>query len=212
MIKRCGKCYQTLSYEQAWFDEVHICGESAPQKSYIEQKELLMEEGRKFDSEKPKMYLLPPKAIIEVAKVLTFGAAKYDEDNWRYLEDAQNRYSGGALRHIFSHLDGELQDPETNLSHIAHAICCLMFKLELELENHGEIETTSEEERLRGLERSECGEGDPTPEPYYESSKGWVTGDILLSATQTDNEERSVPTFKDCLQYPTSSQNNRGTQ
>ena len=64
--------------------------------------------GRKFDSEKPKMYLLPPKATVEVAKVLTFGAAKYDEENWRKLEDAQNRYSGGALRHIFSHLDGEL--------------------------------------------------------------------------------------------------------
>ena len=91
--------------------------------------------GRKFDSEKPKMYLLPPKATVEVAKVLTFGAAKYDEENWRKLEDAQKRYSGGALRHIFSHLDGELEDPETNLSHLAHAICCLLFKLELELEN-----------------------------------------------------------------------------
>ena len=135
-------------------------------------------QGRKFDNEKPKMYLLPPKAIVEVAKVLTFGAAKYDEDNWRYLEDAQNRYSGGALRHIFSHLDGELQDPETNLSHIAHAICCLMFKLELELENHGEIETTSEEKGLRGLERGECGEGDSVTvtarQRYYESSCGWV--------------------------------------
>jgi hypothetical protein len=102
--------------------------------------------GRKFDSEKPKMYLLPPKATVEVAKVLTFGAAKYDEENWRKLEDAQKRYSGGALRHIFSHLDGELQDPETNLSHLAHAICCLMFKLELELENG---ENNSKEEKLR---------------------------------------------------------------
>ena len=103
-----------------------------------------MTSGKKFDSEKPKMYLLPPKATLEVAKVLTFGADKYDEDNWRKLEDAQKRYSGGALRHIFSHLDGELEDPETNLSHLAHAICCLLFKLELELENE-----KSEEEGLR---------------------------------------------------------------
>jgi hypothetical protein len=113
--------------------------------------------GRKFDSEKPKMYLLPPKATVEVAKVLTFGAAKYDEENWRKLEDAQKRYSGGALRHIFSHLDGELQDPETNLSHLAHAICCLMFKLELELENGEE----SKEEKLREPVRSKH------PESYY---------------------------------------------
>ena len=111
--------------------------------------------GRKFDSEKPKMYLLPPKAIVEVSKVLTVGAQKYDEENWRKLDNLQDRYSGGALRHIFAHLDGEILDPETKHSHLAHAICCLLFKLEIELEE------TSEEERLRGLERSECGEGDP---------------------------------------------------
>ena len=35
-----------------------------------------MTSGKKFDSEKPKMYLLPPKATLEVAKVLTFGADK----------------------------------------------------------------------------------------------------------------------------------------
>jgi|TARA_R110001606_G_scaffold369774_2_gene525983 hypothetical protein len=94
-----------------------------------------MSNGRKFDSTKPKMYLLPPKATIEVSKVLTFGAEKYDEENWRYLDNAQNRYTGGALRHIFAHIDGELKDEETDCSHLAHAICCLMFKLELELEN-----------------------------------------------------------------------------
>ena len=125
--------------------------------------------GRKFDSEKPKMYLLPPKATVEVAKVLTFGAAKYDEDNWRKLEDAQNRYSGGALRHIFSHLDGELEDPETNLSHLAHAICCLMFKLELELEYGQECE----EERLREFNTSEHREGDkPTKPEFFGRSYG----------------------------------------
>lgn len=200
MIKRCGKCYQTLSYEQAWFDEVHICTESVPQKNYIEQKELLMEEGKKYDGGKPRMDLLPPNAIIEVAKVLAFGAEKYAPENWRKLEDLQNRYTGASLRHVFAHMDKERLDKETHLSHLAHAICCLLFKLEIELEE------TREEERLRRLERSKRGESDQTPEPYYESSKGWVTGD------ETDNEERSVPTFKDCVQYPTSSQNNRGTQ
>tara|TARA_R110000782_G_scaffold89875_5_gene172687 strand:+ start:709 stop:1152 length:444 start_codon:yes stop_codon:yes gene_type:complete len=123
--------------------------------------------GKKFDSEKPKMYLLPPKATVEVAKVLTFGAAKYDEDNWRKLEDAQNRYSGGALRHIFSHLDGELEDPETNLSHLAHAICCLMFKLELELEDG-----KGKEEKLREPDEAEHRQSNRTPEPH----EGWLSG------------------------------------
>jgi hypothetical protein len=93
-----------------------------------------MEEGRKFDSQKPKMYLLPPKATMEVAKVLTFGAEKYDEENWRKLDNLQKRYTGGALRHIFAHMDGEDLDPETGYSHLAHAMCCLLFKLEAQLE------------------------------------------------------------------------------
>lgn len=90
--------------------------------------------GVKYDDEKPRMHLLPPKATIEVAKVLTFGAQKYDEQNWRKLENLQNRYTSGALRHIFAHMDGEKLDPESGISHLAHALCCLLFKLEIELE------------------------------------------------------------------------------
>ena len=93
------------------------------------------EKGIKYDTEKPKMNLLPPKAVIEVAKVLTFGAEKYDAENWRKLDNLQSRYTAGALRHIFAHMDGEQLDPETELSHLAHALCCLLFKLEIELED-----------------------------------------------------------------------------
>ena len=92
-----------------------------------------MSEGRKFDSEKPKLYLLPPKSIIEIGKVLTYGAEKYDAENWRKVDDLQNRYTSAALRHIFAHIDGEKLDEETGLSHLAHAMCCLLFKLEDEL-------------------------------------------------------------------------------
>lgn len=105
--------------------------------------------GKKYDSGKPKLYLLPPKSINEVGKVLTFGAEKYDPHNWRKVDDLQNRYSSAALRHIFAHIDGEDADEETGLSHLAHAICCLMFKLEDEL--IGE----SEEEGLRESDSSQ---------------------------------------------------------
>jgi len=90
-------------------------------------------EGKKFDGEKPRLYLLPPKTLVEVGKVLTYGAAKYDEHNWKKLDNLQNRYTGAALRHLFAHMDGEDLDEETNLDHLAHAICCLMFKLEAKL-------------------------------------------------------------------------------
>ena len=103
-----------------------------------------MSEGRKFDSEKPKLYLLPPKSILEVGKVLTYGADKYDAENWRKVDDLQNRYTSAALRHIFAHIDGEADDPETGLSHLAHAMCCLLFKLEDELLGKGEEERARE--------------------------------------------------------------------
>ena len=60
-------------------------------------------EGKKFDNEKPKMYLLPPKALIEVSKVLTFGAQKYDEENWRKLDNLQNRYTAVSYTHLRAH-------------------------------------------------------------------------------------------------------------
>ena len=109
-----------------------------------------MSEGRKFDGEKPRMYLLPPKAIQEVAKVLTFGAQKYDEDNWKKLDNLQNRYTGASLRHIFAIMEGEELDPETECYHEAHAICCLLFKLEAKLN-----EARSKEEGLLESERSQ---------------------------------------------------------
>jgi len=120
-----------------------------------------MTEGRKFDSSKPKMYLLPPKALIEVSKVLTFGAEKYDEKNWRHLDNLQNRYTGGALRHLFAHMDGELNDPETDYSHLAHAICCLLFKLEIELEKD------SKEEGSRKSYSEEHRKGDSPSKPQF---------------------------------------------
>jgi len=99
----------------------------------IEIIRMQTEKGRKYDSEKPQLYLLPPKSLYEVGKVLTFGAEKYDPHNWRKVENLQNRYSSAAMRHILAHIDGEDLDEETGLSHLAHAICCLMFKLEDEL-------------------------------------------------------------------------------
>jgi hypothetical protein len=89
--------------------------------------------GLKFDKEKPDMYLLPPLATLEVGKVLTYGAEKYDPHNWRKLENLQERYTSAAMRHILAHMAGEKNDEETGLSHLAHAMCCLLFKLEDEL-------------------------------------------------------------------------------
>lgn len=81
--------------------------------------------GLKFDQEKPDYSLLPFGALDEVVKVLTYGANKYDRFNWEFVED--NRYQAAALRHISAYMQGELDDPESGYTHLAHAVCNLLF-------------------------------------------------------------------------------------
>jgi hypothetical protein len=85
--------------------------------------------GVKFDKQKPKWNLLPWSEVEDVVKVLTSGADKYAPDNWKFVDDASNRYMAATMRHLVAFQQGELQDAESNESHIAHAICCLLFML-----------------------------------------------------------------------------------
>lgn len=84
-------------------------------------------EGIKHDSGKPLWNLLPWKQTEDVVKVLTFGAGKYTSDNWKKVEPYKDRYFSAAMRHITAWKNGERIDPETNLPHLAHVICCLLF-------------------------------------------------------------------------------------
>ncbi len=84
--------------------------------------------GIKYDSGKPRPSLLPIDAVMEVVKVLEFGAKKYGENNWQQVTPPM-RYFDAALRHLFSWAMGEKFDPETNLSHFAHAATCILFLL-----------------------------------------------------------------------------------
>lgn len=90
-----------------------------------------MSEAIKFDSDKPKVELLSSIALVEISKVLTFGAQKYESHNWRKGMH-WSRPLGAALRHLLAYIGGEDRDPESGLSHLAHAGCCIMFLLEYE--------------------------------------------------------------------------------
>jgi hypothetical protein len=89
-------------------------------------------QGRKFDAGKLDWTLVPFQGLEEIVQVLMFGAQKYDRHNWRYVPDAEQRYSAAAFRHMTAHLAGETTDHETGLSHLAHAGCCILFLLALE--------------------------------------------------------------------------------
>jgi hypothetical protein len=111
-------------------------GTKEPQTKEEYEKALM--QGVKFDADKPRMDLLSSVALVKVSEVLTYGAKKYDEHNWK-KGMYWSRCLGAALRHIFAFIGGESKDPETGLSHLAHAVCCLMFLLEYE-ETHPEFD------------------------------------------------------------------------
>ncbi len=87
--------------------------------------------GRKDDMGKVRVDLLPAGALIEVGKVLTFGANKYGENNWQGV--SRLRYLAALLRHVFAGMRGEVFDSDSGLRHTAHAACCILFMLSHEV-------------------------------------------------------------------------------
>ena len=83
----------------------------------------------KFDGGKHRTDLLPVRPLLEISKVLEFGAAKYGERHWEAGMDWERPYAA-TLRHLFAWQSGETADPETGLNHLAHAACELLFLLE----------------------------------------------------------------------------------
>ena len=85
-----------------------------------------MKEGRKDDSEKPRMDLLDNYFLTGVARVLTFGAKKYAAHNWR-KGISVSRLVAAAYRHLGAFNSGEDFDEESKIEHLFHAGCCIMF-------------------------------------------------------------------------------------
>lgn len=92
--------------------------------------------GVKADAGKAPVELFPPEAILEISKVLAFGAAKYDAWNWA-KGMRWSRLAGAAMRHLLAWLMGEDKDPESGLSHLAHLGCCVVFLITYEARSLG---------------------------------------------------------------------------
>lgn len=78
----------------------------------------------KHDGDKIRMELVPQEYIRGTAEVFSFGAKKYSADNWRYGME-YSRLFGALQRHMSSFWLGEENDPESGMSHLYHASCCL---------------------------------------------------------------------------------------
>lgn len=93
--------------------------------------------GIKYDEDKPNLSLLPSEALLEITKVLDFGAYKYSSHNWRGGFVWSRVYSA-VMRHLLAWNSGETYDKDSGLNHLAHAACGLMFLLTFDKTQTGE--------------------------------------------------------------------------
>lgn len=83
--------------------------------------------GVKYDTEKTRYDLIEPGFLEGLAKVLTFGAEKHGDTDYRSNPDrnAGTEYAA-VMRHIEARRKGEKADPETGLDPLIHAAARLM--------------------------------------------------------------------------------------
>lgn len=76
----------------------------------------------KYDALKPQMMLVPLESVRAVATLMTKMLEKYpDKDNWKKIDNAEERYLNALLRHLTEIQEGFDIDPETKLPH-AYAV------------------------------------------------------------------------------------------
>jgi hypothetical protein len=93
--------------------------------------------GAKLDAGKPLPALVLggfARALQEVVKVGTYGAAKYTPNGWRDVPNGEARYNEAKVRHQLREMAGEAVDPETNILHAAHEAWNALARLELMLQ------------------------------------------------------------------------------
>lgn len=93
-------------------------------------------EGKKWDTGKLQWNLLDYEVMDEVVRVLTYGANKYGAYNWEGVE--AHRYQAALGRHFSKYMQGESNDDESGINHLAHLIVNAMFLLSKELKEKKE--------------------------------------------------------------------------
>lgn len=104
--------------------------EDGPWAEDWERRSGVERRGVKADHDKSRLDLVSTIWLFGVGEVLAYGAKKYAAHNWR-KGLARSRLLGACLRHVLAYVGGEDNDPETGMSHLYHASCCLMFAAEL---------------------------------------------------------------------------------
>ena len=108
--------------------------------------------GKKFDTEKPMLDLVPPEAIYAIGAIMTHGAEKYGRDNWLEGMDWGRVYAA-AQRHLLAWSAREDLDGDSSMPHLWHALTNIAFLItytELMIGNDNRREIKHEENTAEG--------------------------------------------------------------
>lgn len=81
----------------------------------------------RYDEGKTDWTLLDFPSIEPAVKVMTYGAKKYERDNWKNKLDDPRQHLRCAMRHLISIIQGQETDPESGERHSGHVICNMMM-------------------------------------------------------------------------------------
>lgn len=111
---------------QSWADSYCKKAEDVEDSRYVAIREIafFMEDDALYWLAHAMYYLEPDpiQRLIRIAKVLQYGADRYEPNNWRLIP--QESHLNHALIHILAEIMGDTQD-----DHIDHALCRLMMAM-----------------------------------------------------------------------------------
>lgn len=144
--------------------------------------------GTKYDQGKIPLNLLDPVFLYGTAQVLGFGAEKYAPYNW--AEGMKwSRVFGALMRHMWAWWGGEENDPETGLSHLYHASCCLMFLANYQKNGVGEDDRyKNNKNKEQQIEPND--QRDPLPDGYV--TLEWLRGGTPIQQCSNPMEPSRV--------------------
>lgn len=98
--------------------------------STIKSNIITNEHGAKQSRVDERLDLIPTRAVLAIGRVLAEGEGKYPaidgRPNWELIPTRE--HVNHALVHLYKHLSGDVGE-----EHLTHAVCRLLFALELRL-------------------------------------------------------------------------------
>lgn len=132
-LKGCEDAFKKLCEARAREYDREMINTSSEAKKPQDGVEMGSDQTAKADAGKPRLSLVPTRAVEGIARIREYGCNKYPkggQDNWKGVEP--QRYIDALLRHAFAFKDDPYGvDEESGLPHLWHCGCNYAFLAEL---------------------------------------------------------------------------------